>query len=436
MIKITSAVEIIRKFGESDPVRAASALEALPPSDAATLMLALPVTVASPCFENLTPRGAAALCEHMPVNDFCGFLSRMNTASASAVLRFLPNDKKRCVVSCLPHEFAEELRLILTYPHDSAGALMRPDFTYFRQGMRVSEVIARLRSLARRNMPTTYCYVVGHDRHLMGVLNMRDLIIANPAATVESIMRREIFTVSPFEDRQRLIQVFSEKKYLAIPVVDSCGAILGVVNTEKLISSTEAEATEDIQILFGANPDEHPFSPMWFKIRKRLPWLNINLLTAFMASAVVALFEGLIAKVAALAVFLTVIAGQGGNAGIQSLSITIRGLVMREIQLKDSWRMIVTEGTVGLANGIIIGIVSMLGAWLWKGNIYLGMVVGIAMVLNMLAACLSGAFVPILMKRLGFDPAQSSGIFVTTITDIVGFFSFLGCAYLFQDKLM
>ena len=177
-------------------------------------------------------------------------------------------------------------------------------------------------------------------------------------------------------------------------------------------------------------------SPVGFKVTHRLPWLYVNLLTAFMAGAVVALFEDLIARIAVLAVFLPIIAGQGGNAGTQTLAVVIRGMVMREIDGRTGTRLLITELQVGLINGALIGGVTAAIAWLWKDNPFLGLVVGLAMIVNMIAAGLSGALIPLTMKRLGFDPAHSSGIFLTTVTDVVGFFSFLGFAWLFQSKLV
>ncbi|MEA3307564.1 MAG: magnesium transporter, partial [Elusimicrobiota bacterium] len=212
--------------------------------------------------------------------------------------------------------------------------------------------------------------------------------------------------------------------------------LIGVVNTKDLIESTEEEATEDIQILFGASPEERVYSPLGFKIRKRLPWLYINLLTAFLAGAVVAVFEGMISKLAVLAVFLPIIAGQGGNAGTQSLSVILRALVMREIKPSAAYKAVLAETSANLINGIGIGLVTAGVAWAWKGNPYLGLIVGIAMFINMSVAGLAGAFIPLTMKKLGYDPAHSSGIFLTTITDVVGFFSFLGLAWLFYDKLI
>jgi magnesium transporter len=175
---------------------------------------------------------------------------------------------------------------------------------------------------------------------------------------------------------------------------------------------------------------------MVFSLKKRLPWLHINLATAFMAAAVVAMFEGIIAKLTVLAVFLPVVAGQGGNAGAQSLAVVMRGIVMREIPKDKIFELILKEGKIGAINGAVIGVVTALVAWLWNGNPFLGVVIGLGMLVNLIVAGLSGASIPLLMKRIGIDPAQSSSIILTTVTDVLGFMAFLGFAVLFQNVLI
>jgi magnesium transporter len=218
--------------------------------------------------------------------------------------------------------------------------------------------------------------------------------------------------------------------------VDNENHILGTIKTEELLSYTQEEATEDIQKMFGAGGDEKVFSPIWLAIRKRLPWLYINLGTAFLAAFVIGFFENIIAQITILAVFLPIVAGQGGNAGAQTLAIVIRGLALKEVSPNMAKRVVLKEGVVGIINGIAIGTITALIAWLWNQNPFLGVIIGLAMIVNMVAAGISGAIIPLTMKYMGWDPAQSSSIFVTTVTDVVGFASFLGFAVLFQHYLL
>jgi len=228
----------------------------------------------------------------------------------------------------------------------------------------------------------------------------------------------------------------TQKRFLAIPVVDENQRLLGTIKLDDLVEAAQEEATEDIQKMFGAGGDEKVFSPLFFSVKNRLGWLHVNLATAFLAAFVVGLFQGIIAKIAILAVFLPIVAGQGGNAGAQSLAVVMRGLVLHEVEPTLAGKVILREGILGAINGLVIGLVTGLGALLWHGNPYLGLVIGGAMLINMVVAGVSGAAIPMLMQFLGFDPAQSSNIILTTVTDVVGFFTFLGLATLFQGFLI
>ena len=265
---------------------------------------------------------------------------------------------------------------------------------------------------------------------------MRELILANEEDSISSAMIPDVFQVEATMDRERVVNELSRRSFIAVPVVDKNGHLLGTIRTDELIASAQEEATEDIQKMFGAGGDEHVSSPISFSIRKRLLWLNINLATAFFASTVIALFQDVIARSVALAIFLPIVASQGGNAGAQSLAVVIRGLVLREVEPRLARKIILKEGLLGLANGVVVGLVAALVAWFWNGNIFLGVVIGLAMIVNMVAAGVSGAGIPILMKALGKDPAQSSNIILTTVTDVVGFFAFLSLAVLFGPLLL
>lgn len=435
MKKIEAALAVIKHFILTDPSRAAEALETLEPADAVRIIQLLPEAAAAAALKNLLPQKAGRLLARLPAQHAVTLVQRLSPRHAAIVFSHMPERSAKRLAALLPQELAAAIAETLSYPRQSAGRLMHGDFLSFRTGLRVEEVIARLRQLARGQVPLSYCYVVDEADKLVGVLNMRDLLLAEGAAPVESVMITKVLKVSPFTDREELVTLFAKKHFLTVPVADNDGKLLGVVPTSSIIASTEEEASEDIQILFGASAEERVFSSTWFKITRRLPWLTINLATVFLAGAVVALFEGLIARVAVLAVFLPIIAGQGGNAGTQTLSVVIRGMLMREIALADAWHLVKTEVLVGLANGFATGVMTALAAWLWKGSPLIGLIAGLSMIITMVAAGLSGALIPLTMKRLGYDPAHSSGIFLTTVTDVTGFFSFLGLAWLLRAYL-
>jgi magnesium transporter len=298
------------------------------------------------------------------------------------------------------------------------------------------EAIDKIRLLAKKRFPLSYVYVVDEEMHLIGVLNMRDLMLAAPDSALETIIRKDVFTLHCFTDRQEAANELAKRKYFAAPVVDGENHILGVIKAERMLQKVQDDVTEDIQRMVGVGADERVFSTISYSLKKRLPWLHINLATAFLAAAVVALFEGVIAKLTILAVFLPVVAGQGGNAGAQSLAVVMRGIVMREIPKDKILGLIVKEGKLGAINGVVIGAVTAMVAWVWYGNPYLGVVIGLGMLFNLIFAGLSGAAIPLLMKKLGIDPAQSSSIILTTVTDVMGFLAFLGFAVIFQNLLV
>jgi magnesium transporter len=437
MKKKEAAIELVKKFIQTDPVKAAQALEALPPRDASQLLKDLPPSVAARALENLAPPEAAAILEGHSPREAAEILHRTGKYHAADVFRRLNQDFSKTVIPLLNQEFSKDMAEILAYPRESAGRIMHTDFLAFRGDSRVRDVILRLRQMAKKQISAaTYCYVVDNANALLGVLNMRDLLLASPETAVSEIMIKDVVKVSPFTDRGELVAMAARKHYLAVPVTGENGRLIGIVNTKNIIASSEEEATEDMQILFGASAEERAFSPAWFKITRRLPWLTVNLATAFLAGSVVALFEGFVGRTVVLAVFLPIIAGQGGNAGTQTLAIVLRGMLMREIAPHNAWRLVRTEIFVGFVNGTATGLIAAAAAWLWKGNAWLGLVVGLAMVVNMAAAGMAGALIPVLMKRMGYDPAHSSGIFLTTVTDVVGFFAFLSTAWLLRGKLL
>jgi magnesium transporter len=427
---------LLRKFFEDDPVKAAHALETLEETAAAETLESLPLPLAAETVRHLSEAYAAALLQKLPRALFKAVAEKLEPRKAAAIFLNLGEEARAQLLDSLEEERKKEVREFLSYPEASAGRIMSTSFLAFHADLRVKDAVQKIRQLAQRGASVSYVYVIDPEDRLVGVMNMRDMMLAPQDAALEAVMRRNVFTVDSFDDREKVAAEIAERKFFAVPVVDRERHLLGVVKAEQLIDDVQEEATEDFQKMFGAGGDERAFSPVGFALKKRLPWLHVNLATAFLAAWVVALFEEVIAKITILAVFLPVVAGQGGNAGAQSLAVVMRGLVMREIPPQKAKRLILKETLVGLANGIVIGSVTALAAWAWQGNPYLGLVIGLAMIVNLTLAGLSGAVIPVVMKAAGLDPAQCSSIILTTITDVMGFFSFLGFAVLFQKYLI
>jgi magnesium transporter len=432
----TVLLPLAERLLEADVGAASEVLEAMPAEDALAALMLFPAARAARALRHVRPRYAAPILAQAPPDLLREVAQGIEPEQGAAIMLDLPEETRETFLAHVAPRTKRQIQELLTYPEDSAGRLMTTDFLAFRSDMRVEDVVLRIRALADRKALTSYTYVVDAEDRLVGVINMRDLMLARPDATLDLVMRREIFTVPAFTDREAVAHELAARKFFAAPVVDADGRLLGVVKSDHLLARAEQAATEDLQKMFGAGGDERAFSSIGFSLRKRLPWLHVNLATAFLAAAVVALFEGVIARITVLAVFLPVVAGQGGNAGAQSLAVVMRGLVMREIPRGRARVLLAKEAMVGALNGLIIGAVTAAVAWLWMGNPYLGLVIGLAMIVNLVVAGLAGAGIPLGMKALGMDPAQSSNIILTTVTDVIGFLSYLGFAVVFEPQLV
>ena len=304
------------------------------------------------------------------------------------------------------------------------------------------QVISAIRKAPREALH--YLYVTNRSGELVGVLNMRDLLLAAPRDPIERIVRREIISIPATMDQEEVVNLMRERRFIALPVVDFDGRLVGVVKHDEVLQAGQEQAFEDLQKIVGAGADERALSPVSTVVKSRLPWLYVNLLTAFMAAAVIGAFEGIISQIAALAVLLPVVAGQGGNTGAQSLAVVMRGIALREILPGTQKRVIIKEALGGLFNGIAVAVGTALAVFAWRALAGdpmrvcsgLALVIFLAMIVNMVAAAASGAVIPLLLKAVGRDPAQSASIFLTTVTDIVGFASFLGFAVAFSSWLL
>jgi len=431
-----SLLPLLGPLIEAEPMRAAHLLEAMSEDKALEALRALPAPLAATLIPHLQSGYAAALLGGTDDEAVATVANRIDPKRAAAMLMQMSPEAIERILPHLSESLRREVQEQLTYPVDSVGRMMSTQFLAFHDTMIAEDAVQKIRSLARTGMPSSYIYVIDNDDMLVGVLNMHSLMLAPEHAALKSIMNRAIFSLHAFTDAQEAGRELTQRRYFAAPVVDAEGRMLGIVKAEQLLADVHKDATEDLLRMVGAGSDERAFSPISYSLRKRLPWLHVNLVTAFMAAAVVAGFEGLIAEVTVLAVFLPVVAGQGGNAGAQSLAIVMRGIVMREVPKHRRFRLVAKETLLGLMTGLVTGIVTGLIAWLWYGNVTLGVVVTVGMVINLVFAGMAGASIPLLMKAMRLDPAQCSSIILTTVTDVVGFVAFLSLALIFKDSLM
>ena len=433
---------LLRVFVELHPEDAARAFEALDAQEAARWVESLPVRIAVPLLERLSADDAGPLLAHLDHDCIVDLLAAMSPRFGSLLVARLEETKREEVLAGLSPEVAKPLRELAKYPAETAGAIMDPRVASLSLDQTAQQAISRIRKTPRDVLH--YLYVTRRDDRLIGVLNMRDLLLAAPRDPIEPLVKRNVVSVPDTLDREAVVSLMRERRFLALPVVDFDGRLVGVVKHNEALEAGQLEAFEDMQKIVGAGADERALSPVSLVVTSRLPWLFVNLATAFLAAAVVGVFEGVIAQMAALAVLWPVVAGQGGNTGSQSLAIVMRGLALREIIPGVKRRVVVKEATAGLVNAAAVASVTSLAVFGWRiatgdamtSCVGLALVIGLAMIVNMVASTIAGATIPLTLRALGRDPAQSAAIFLTTVTDVIGFASFLGFAALFLPMMV
>jgi magnesium transporter len=425
---------LVSSFVESHPKDAAQSFEKIDVSEAVRIIVKLPFRAVGLLLERLTPQKAGAILSRIDMKHTRDLLATITPRQASMMLQHLETSRREEALEGLPSSMVRQLRELINYPADTAGGMMEPRVTSLPIDLTVQAATAVLRKAPRQTL--YYLYVTDRDGKLVGVLNMRDLLLASPRSSIESLTHREIFSVPDTMDRENVLILMRRHRFLALPVVDLEGRLMGVIQHDEALRSSQLEAFEDLQKMVGAGGDERALSPVSTVVKRRLPWLYVNLLTAFLAAAVVGIFEGIIQKVTALAVLLPIVSGQGGNTGAQALAVVMRGLALREILSSSAKRVIIKEVLAGLINGLAVAVATAAAVWVWSRNPGLSLVIGLAMIVNMVMAGLAGAAIPIILRALKRDPAQSSSIFLTTVTDVVGFASFLGFALIFLPLLL
>lgn len=421
------AVELLhRDLFENHPADAALLLERLPPAKIAETLTSQPLGVAIPIWQRLSPDIAARTVNVLSDEDAGTVIRQMEPNRCASVLGLLDAEQREHYLGLLPEANAQELRGILSYPPDSAGALMDTRVLLLRPESTVREALARIRSLRRRRVRVLF--VVDAEHRLQGTVDIQDLATATSTTSLGDLQRPIQAVVNSMATREEVVELLDRYRLTDLPVVDIDGRLIGAVRYTNLVAAAEDEASVALQTMVGASKEERALSKVSFAVRKRLPWLQINLATAFLAASVVGIFESTIAQYTALAVLLPVVAGQSGNTGAQALAVTMRGLALREIRASQWPRVVTKEMFAGFWNGVAVAATTSLGVWVWSGSSGLALVIGSSMVLSMVIAGIAGAAIPILLTVVGQDPAQSSSIVLTTVTDVAGFFSFLGIA--------
>jgi magnesium transporter len=433
-IEINTPVEALNKaFLLNHPKDAARKIETMRPQDSAKLLGDQPVYILQPVWKNLPPGVADNVLLHLPDKTAAELLESMDASLRAALLSRFDEKAQEKFFALLDDDIVKELQELLQYPDDSAGALMETNITAFNENMTVLEAISQLRYQKIRDLH--HLFLISDDMYLNGQVPVQRLALADGEEKLSSISVPLQAYVTALDPKSEIMEKFEKFKIGTMPVIDGNDHFVGVVRGRNLLGELKNTLATEMLTMVGASKDERALSSSWFAVKKRLPWLQINLVTAFLAAAVVGMFEETIAKYTALAILLPIAAGQSGNTGAQALAVTMRGLTLREITVRHWLRVLLKEANAALINGVAIAITCGAGVYFWSSSVGLALIIALAMISSMTIAAVSGALVPIMLKKFGQDPALSSSIILTTVTDIAGFMSFLGIATMLSGML-
>jgi magnesium transporter len=382
----------------------------------------------------LGPEAGSTLLATRSAEEIARLAQEIPSDDAAALLDYLPEELSTAVLELMRPKESGVVENLLEYDERTAGRIMNPTVFAVSEDMTVGEAITELQSNRDVEM-VFYLYVVDERRHLVGVTSLRRLLLVSPETPLKRIMAADLISARVDMDQEEVSRLVAAYNLLAIPVVDEENKLVGIITVDDVIDVIKDEATEDIYRLAGVSGDERVFTPAGESLRKRLPWLGVNLVTAFLAASVVGLFEGTIQQVTALAVFMPIVAGMGGNAATQTLTVIVRGIALGELSWVNSRKALLKEAVVGIGNGVVLGVVAALVAWITRGSPVLGILLCAAMIINMFVAATAGTLVPLGLRAANIDPALASSVFITTMTDVFGFASFLGLATIFLRYL-
>lgn len=382
----------------------------------------------------LPPLLVASVLSHVADERIATLVSRQAPDEAADILGLLPEERVDAILKRLDDRTGTNLDRLMTYGRDTAGGMMTTRFLALQKDTLVSEAMARIR-VEHEAETAFYLYVVDQVGRLEGVVSLRQLVLASPGRPLVEVMNPKVIRIRTDQPRSEAADLIARYKLLALPVVDAGNLLVGIVTVDDAIVAIADQTTREMYRMAGLNAEDSVTSTALDSVRRRLGWMLINLATAILASWVVWLFEGSIAQVVALATFMPIVAGMGGNGATQALTVVIRGIALGDLDYSSARRVIFKEAQVGIAIGLATGLVMAAVAWVWKGNPYLGLVIALAMIFNLFVAGLTGAAIPIALKWFKIDPAMGSGVIVTTFTDCFGFLSFLGLGTLLLKHL-
>ncbi|MBB5538036.1 magnesium transporter [Rhizobium giardinii] len=367
------------------------------------------------------------IVEHLPNEQIAAAIGEMDSDDAVYILEDLDQEDQEEILSKLPFTERVRLRRSLDYPESTAGRRMQTEFVAVPPFWTVGQTIDYMREDDDLPESFTQIFVIDPTFKLVGALDLDRILRTKRSVKIETIMRETVHPIPAEMDQEEAAQLFEQYDLLSAAVVDENNRLVGVLTIDDVVDVIQEEAEEDLMRLGGVG-DEELSDSIISTSRSRVVWLLVNLGTAFLAASVIGLFEATIQQIVALAILMPIVAGMGGNAGSQTMTVTVRALATRDLDIHNAWRIVRREAGVGLLNGLLFGVLIGIVAGAWFQDYNIGGIIAAAMLINMIAAALAGITIPLLLDRFGADPAVSSAVFVTTVTDVTGFFAFLGLA--------
>lgn len=352
------------------------------------------------------------------------------------ILGELPIGKRKQLMTLMKTDDQKIIEQLLGYAQDSAGGLMTTEYIALNDNLTMINVLKKIKEIGPKTEVIETIFVLNHKKQLIGTADLRDILVSDEETTLNEIMDDQVISVFPETDQEEVSLLVSKYDLTTIPVVNKNHALLGIITVDDIIDVIQEEHTEDMLQMHGVNKEESLDSTLFESIQMRLPWLVVNLATAFLASFTVKMFESTIEQIVALSATMTIVTGMGGNAGSQTLSIMIRSIALGEVHFKDCFPALIKEILLGMINGLVTGVITGFIVYVLYGNFYLGVIICIAMIGNLVVSGFFGFVIPVVLKALHADPALASSIFLTTATDVLGFFIFLELANLFLPFLI
>ncbi|WP_372864789.1 magnesium transporter [Spongiibacter sp.] len=424
-------LQIRRMLNGLPPVDAAHLIESTPQKIRGVLWQLVDIENEGDILQHLNDEVQSQFLRHMDAEEVAAITEGLEADDIADILQQLPDRVIREVLESMDHQDRLRVEHILSYDEDSAGGLMNTDTITVRPNITLDVALRYLRRHEELPEMTDSLLVVNRNDQFIGVLSLRKLLVSDPSVTVREIMDTEVEPIPASMPAREVANLFERRDWVSAPVVDEQQLLLGRITIDDVVDVIREESDHSLMSMAGLDEDEDTFASVMSTAPRRAIWLGINLLTAFIASGVINLFEGTIEKVVALAVLMPIVASMGGVAGTQTLTVVIRGMALGHISRNNSRWLVNRELLVGLINGLLWAVVVALAASYWFSDPMIGAIIAAAMVINLITASLAGALLPLILKSMNIDPALAGGVVLTTVTDVVGFMSFLGLATYF-----